>query len=112
MNILMLKLCKLVQHLILCTHLYDALLCVRLTAQQVGKDRYQELAMGGGQQDTAIALLRAAAQVLLMLTIYTTDISNSTCSHALQTVCCSTQLLTATAHATMLCKLFIVGHYC
>jgi hypothetical protein len=40
-----------------------------LTEHQVGKDRYQELAMGGGQQDTAIALLRAAAQVLYCLNI-------------------------------------------
>jgi hypothetical protein len=40
--------------------------CYMLLLYQVGKDRYQELAMGGGQQDTAIALLRAAAQVLLL----------------------------------------------
>jgi hypothetical protein len=33
---------------------------------QVGGDRYQELAMGGGQQDAAIAMLRAAAQVRAM----------------------------------------------
>eukprot|EP00611_Tribonema_gayanum_P005335 TRINITY_DN14576_c0_g1_i1.p1 TRINITY_DN14576_c0_g1~~TRINITY_DN14576_c0_g1_i1.p1 ORF type:complete len:675 (+),score=206.14 TRINITY_DN14576_c0_g1_i1:201-2027(+) len=33
-----------------------------LAEKEVGRDRYQEVAMGGGQQEVAVTLLRAAAQ--------------------------------------------------